>query len=142
MWGTRSIRRCGNRRTTRRGAAVVETAVVTPLILTMVFGVIEFGWVFMIQQSLTNSVREACRAATLPGATDVDITNRFIDAMEGTGITVTSDMVSIEHATEVDPIVTVRASMPSRDGGLSRAIPGTEKRRGEPRNRLLAPRKR
>ena len=33
----------------RRGAAVVEMAVVTPLLLTLLFGVIEFGWVFMVK---------------------------------------------------------------------------------------------
>lgn len=59
---TNRARRAADR---RRGAAAVELAVVTPLLLTMVFGIIEFGWTMMIRQNLINAAREGCRAATL-----------------------------------------------------------------------------
>ena len=111
------------RRTIRRGAAVVETAVVAPLLLTMMFGVMEFGWVFMVQQSLTNAVREACRTGALPGATDNDITQRFVGAMQGAGVQVTTQMVTITHATQGDPILTVRASMPYSQVSLLGTVP-------------------
>ena len=43
----------------------MELAVVAPVLLTLVFGIIEFGWTMMVRQSLINAAREGCRAATL-----------------------------------------------------------------------------
>ena len=97
---------------TRRGAAVVEMAVVTPLLLTLLFGVIEFGWVFMVKETLTNATREACRIGVLQGSTDDDIRDRFTEAVSPTGITVTEDILTIEQATHENPIVVVRVSVP------------------------------
>ena len=57
------------RSTNRRGAAVVEFAVVAPLFVLLVFGMIEFGRAVMVQQVLVNASREGARQAVLDGAT-------------------------------------------------------------------------
>ena len=49
----------------RRGATVVEFALVAPLLFLLVFGFIEFGRFVMVQQSLTDGAREGCRKASL-----------------------------------------------------------------------------
>lgn len=103
-------RRSGGR--LRRGAAVVEMAVVTPLLLMMIFGIMEFGWVFMMEQTITNATREAARVAILQGSTDTDVRTRFTQAMAPTGITVDTDMLTITRTTGENPVVTVRAQMP------------------------------
>ena len=51
--------------TSRRGATTVEFAIVAPIFLLLVFGLIEFGRMMMVQQSLTNAAREGCRTAVL-----------------------------------------------------------------------------
>ena len=56
-------------RKNRRGAAAVEFAVVAPLFFLMVFGMIEFGRMIMVQQVITNASREGARMAVLDGAT-------------------------------------------------------------------------
>lgn len=61
-------------------------AVVTPILLAMLFAIIEYGWVFMLQANLTSAAREACRVGILPGATDTEIQTRFAEAMSGTGL--------------------------------------------------------
>ena len=96
----------------RRAAALVEMAVVTPLLLVMLFGIMEFGWAFMIHENLTNATREAARVGILQGATEEDIEQRFVDAMAGNGITVTAEMLTITPATDENPNVTVSASVP------------------------------
>ena len=96
----------------RRGAAVVEMAVVTPLLLMMIFGIMEFGWVFMMIQTVTNATREATRVAILQGSTDTDVQNRFAQAMAPTGITVEPGMLTITRTTGENPVVTVSATMP------------------------------
>lgn len=105
-------RRSAGRGKLRRGAAVVEMAVVTPLLLMMLFGIIEFGWVFMVHENLTNAVREACRVAVLQGSTDADIQARFAEAIAPTGLTISPGMLVITHATAANPVETVRVSVP------------------------------
>ena len=124
--GTRDAKRLWSAvRTTRRAAAVVEMAVVSPLLLAMILGMVEFGYVFMVQQSLTNGVREACRLGTLPGTTDAEIRARFGEAIATTGLEITSDMLIIEHATVGDPVVRVRVQVPYEDVTLLGVLPSS-----------------
>src|SRR4051794_5418889 len=58
----------------RRGAAAVEMALVTPLFLMMVFGIIEFGRGMMVSNLLVNTAREGTRAAVLNGSTNSSVT--------------------------------------------------------------------
>ena len=46
-----------------RGASAVEFAIVLPVLVIMVFGIIEFGIVFYNKAMITNACREAARAA-------------------------------------------------------------------------------
>lgn len=63
IWKSQIARRRRNHR--RRGGAIVEFAVVLPLLLTILFGIIEYGYVFMVRQSLQHAAREGCRLASL-----------------------------------------------------------------------------
>lgn len=47
----------------QKGAAVVEFAVILPLLLLILFGIIEFGFIFYNQALLTNASREGARRA-------------------------------------------------------------------------------
>ncbi|WP_394555065.1 TadE/TadG family type IV pilus assembly protein [Agromyces sp. MMS24-JH15] len=53
------MRRSGRR--DERGAAAVEFALVVVPLLTLLFGIIDFGWIFNQQVSLSNAAREAAR---------------------------------------------------------------------------------
>jgi len=59
----------------RRGAAVVEFAVVAPLFIMLVFGMIEYGRMVMVQQLIVNAAREGARIGVLDGATTSDVTS-------------------------------------------------------------------
>ena len=54
----------------RRGAAVVELAIVLPVLLLLVFGIIEFGHVAYVRHVLINAATVGARAAIVPGATE------------------------------------------------------------------------
>lgn len=103
----------------RRGAAAVEMAIVSPILLAMLFGIVEYGWVFMLQSNVTNAARDACRVGILPYAdnatADAAIKVRFASAIAGTGLTEgTGYSVQITRATGANNVqtVTVTARVP------------------------------
>ncbi len=51
--------------TSQRGAAAVEFALVLPLLLTILFGTIEWGYYFFNREIVINSAREGARVGTL-----------------------------------------------------------------------------
>ena len=72
-----------------RGASLVEFALVLPLLLTLVFGIMEAGWLFSQQVEVRNAAREGARIAAVSdpdisgdGAfTSADVVLRTCDAL-------------------------------------------------------------
>ena len=54
----------------QRGAAAVEFALIAGLLLTILFGVIEFGRIYSELEVLTSAAREGARAAAVRGTAD------------------------------------------------------------------------
>lgn len=48
-----------------RGAAAVEFALVLPILLVLLLGIVEFGRVFNVQVSVTNAAREGARVMAI-----------------------------------------------------------------------------
>ncbi len=91
----------------RRAAAAVELAVVTPVLLTMLFGIVEFGWLFTVGQGLVTAAREGARTAVLPGSTVADVESRVTQYMQPLGLTGYTTQVSTDGGGEPDGTVTV-----------------------------------
>ncbi len=99
-------RGCPGRR--RRGAAVVEFAIVVPIFTLLVFGMIEFGRMVMVHQLLAGAAREGARQAIVNGATAVEVeqtvrnflTATSIDGQEAS-VTVTPDPATAPTGTTV-----------------------------------------
>lgn len=104
--------------TRRRAAAVVEFAVVLPLLLTVLFGIIQYGWVFMVRQTLQMAAREGARLAVLPTTVSpyTNVTTRVSEVMAPTGLSTYS--VTMTHATPGNPVETVLISVPYADASL------------------------
>jgi Flp pilus assembly protein TadG len=107
-------RDCRLYRRNRRATAAVEFAVVAPVFLLMVFGMIEYGRMVMVYQVLTNASREGARVAVLDGATTASVTsqvNSYLSSGTITGATVTVSPNPPSNAEYGDP-VTVTVSIP------------------------------
>jgi Flp pilus assembly protein TadG len=70
----------------RRGAAVVEFAILAPFLITILLGLIEFGRVMMAGEVLTNAAREGCRSGVLPGNTASDVRNAVTNYLNNSSI--------------------------------------------------------
>jgi len=65
-----------------QGAAAVEIALLLPLLLLVLFGLVDFGRAFNTQMQVTQAAREAVRVKAL-GRTDIDAQNRVTAATQG-----------------------------------------------------------
>jgi Flp pilus assembly protein TadG len=98
----------------RQGTAVVEFAVVAPILFAIVFGLIEFGRAMMVQQALVSGAREACRVGVLAGTTRQDIVDRATASLNAAGIssfTITMNPDPPSSASEGTP-VTITVAVP------------------------------
>ena len=50
----------------RDGLAVVEMAIVLPLLILLTFGMIEYGWLFLRSQEISNAARQGARIGVWP----------------------------------------------------------------------------
>ena len=75
-----------NKRLRHRGVAIVEMAIVLPLLLLLTFAMIEYGWLFSKSQQVTNATRQAAREAALHEATDDEVVQTIIDFMQKSGL--------------------------------------------------------
>ena len=51
----------------QRGQAMAELAIVLPILLLIIFGIIEFGQIYAIDLAINNAAREGARARSLGG---------------------------------------------------------------------------
>ena len=58
------------------GAELIEMAIVLPLLLLLIMGMVDFGFLFQRYVVLTNAAAEGARVASLPGYTAADVTAR------------------------------------------------------------------
>jgi Flp pilus assembly protein TadG len=72
---------------------VIEMAIVLPLLMVLVFGIVEFGFLFQRYVFLTNVAAEGARVAALPGYSAADVQARvaaYALASAITGVSATS----------------------------------------------------
>src|SRR3954451_17386085 len=99
---------------TRRGTSAVELALVLPVFLSLVMGMIEASRLGMVAQLLTTAAREGCRVAVVPGHTQDDVQARINAVLSGSGVsvgTVTPSPSTWQSAPMGTPI-TVSLSVP------------------------------
>ena len=79
----------------RTGAAVVEFAVVAPLLFALVLGIIEFGRAMMVLELLNNAARAGCRAGVLSGSSNTDVNSAITTALTGSGVNSPSTTIDV-----------------------------------------------
>ncbi len=78
-----------NRLRQERGAELIEMALVLPLLLLIIMGIIDFGFMFREMNVVTNAAREGARTGILPSYDDADIDARVQQYMNAAGVNVT-----------------------------------------------------
>ncbi len=103
----------------REGAAVVEFAIVGPLMIMLTMGMMEIGRAVMVKQVMVNASREGARMAILPSANSQTVIAHVqsqLAASSINGTTVTLTPPSLDNAPAGTPItvaISVNASQVS-----------------------------
>ena len=79
----------GRRVRSARGAELIEFALVLPVLLLVLGGILDMGFLFNNYAVITNAAREGARMAALPGWAEADVQNRVNSYLTGAGLTLT-----------------------------------------------------
>ncbi len=79
----------------QRGAAAVELAIVLPILILLVFGIIQWSIYFNRLQGLQAAAREGARVAALPQTTQSDVNAKVTSALAGVLPTTQSPVVTV-----------------------------------------------
>jgi Flp pilus assembly protein TadG len=81
---------------------MAEFAIVLPIFLLAIIGIIEFGRAVMVQQILVNAAREGARRAIVPGATTDEVKELVDDYLVKAGLGAPSRQVAVWDENETD----------------------------------------
>jgi Flp pilus assembly protein TadG len=96
----------------RRGVAAAEFAIVAPVFLMVVLGIIEVGRAIMVQQVLINASRVGARRAVMLSSTEEAVLGAVSEYTSAVGVGSVSTTVSPDPGTaEAGEPVTVTASV-------------------------------
>jgi Flp pilus assembly protein TadG len=90
-------------RSPRRAAALVEFAITASLFCVLIFGMIEFACMLMVQQVLVTAAREGARQATLPGATNTTVSTTVTNLLTASGVSGATQALSPSLTTNPAP---------------------------------------
>src|SRR5262245_37924584 len=97
-----------------RGAELIEFALVLPLLLLVVLGIVDFGFVFQRLEVVTNAAREGARVRVLYGYNDNDAKWRAWNYVGDSGLPRTG---TDPTATGTNPVITVTDATITVSGG-------------------------
>ena len=94
------------RKLNERGAVAAEFALLLPVLLTILFGTIEFGMIMYSRELITNASREGARAGIIqvsPKPTSGQITTIATTYLTGTGINPADVTITVTGAGGASP---------------------------------------
>ena len=105
------------------GQAMVEMALVLPILLILIGGIVDFGWLFYNQLSLTNAAREGARYAVIHYHTSPDYwEDQTVDLMKSTYVGVDSAVAKVFEPQNSQIRATMTANVPILTGITSTIV--------------------
>jgi Flp pilus assembly protein TadG len=87
----------------RRGNAVLDAALVLPVLLTLTFGSIEYGYFFFVKHSLQGAAREGARAAIVPDATNAKVITAIASSLNAAGLNTSNITLDSKYSLTLTP---------------------------------------
>ena len=109
---------CLKKRATRRGVSVLEGAFMIPILMSLVFGAIEFGSMLHIRHTMLHAAREAARTVAVEDGTVADaqfVANDLLPSSDSLNFDVAVTAPAIDS---LDRDVRVQISIPFAEAAL------------------------
>jgi hypothetical protein len=120
-----------HRNRTRRGTTVVETALVLPVFLLFVLGLVELGHAQMVKNVLRSACRQAARIGSTEGNSTAEVEERVRDSI-GTAVDPDAVEIFVKDASSFDS-----GTDQSTDGASLEALPEIELSDATPRQMFV-----
>jgi Flp pilus assembly protein TadG len=119
------------RNVSRRGAVLVEAALVFPVLLLVTFGAIRYGWFFLKLQQITDTARCGARKAALYNVTQSEVTDIIRALLVGDNIIDSTDPLPVIYKItneigEVRTTTDVTGALPQEKITVSISIPAAD----------------
>jgi Flp pilus assembly protein TadG len=85
------------------GAELIELALVLPILLLVVAGIMDFGFLFQRYEVVTNAAREGARVAVLPGYGVTQAQARVQTYLTASGLTAAAPAPTVVYGTQTLP---------------------------------------
>jgi Flp pilus assembly protein TadG len=96
----RIITKAGKQR--RRGNAVLDAALVFPVLLSLTFGAIEFGYYFFIKNTLQGAAREGCRSGIVLNNNNSDVTQTVAAYLKAAGLNSSTTVLDSKFTLKIE----------------------------------------
>lgn len=100
----------------RRGSACVEFAIVLPVLMIFLLGIMEFGYVFMVKLTASHAAQSAVRTASLCTSSHEDVMRTIVKVMRGLPYSETEVVMNDNCRCSVKIVVPYGAASPT--GGI------------------------
>ncbi len=94
-----SRRRRGRRSVRRSGLAILEMAIVLPMMLYLAMGMVEYGQFFYLHNAFQQAARDALRAAIMPNAQAADPATAATRTLAAAGVTFQASWMTLTDIT-------------------------------------------
>jgi len=115
----------------RHGTTVVETALVLPVFLLFVLGLIELGHALMVEHVLQSACRQAARIGSTEGHTTAEVQAKTLSVM-GSAVPPGKVTVYVKNASTFDS-----TGSPDTSSSALEALPSIELNNAEPRQLFM-----
>jgi Flp pilus assembly protein TadG len=118
-------------RSSRNGTSVVEAALVLPIFLLFVLGLVELGHSMMVSHVLRSACRQAARIGSTEGHTTASVKSRALQVL-GSAVNPSLVTVMVKDASSFDS-----TASPSTTSSALEALPSLELSNAEPRQLFM-----
>jgi Flp pilus assembly protein TadG len=118
------VNRLGRKGPRDRGAVAVEFALVLPLFLLLIFGIVQYGWTFYQTQETAQAAREGARIAAVgeleTGPLQTYVANQIVSSsVAASAVTVCfSEGAGGDAGLDIGDEITMRVSFPATEFNL------------------------
>ncbi len=101
-----------NFRASEGGQALIEFALILPILLAFLVGILELGQAWHFSQALTHAVREGARLSVVPTSTDQSVINRINETLMHGSLDPAKAQIDLRRRSGTGTLDTVAVSYP------------------------------